>query len=68
MTLYYTDHGDTVTEWYYDSFGHRHEFEHVKGPNWARWVRGDCPLTITTKRGWFVVEEMKEVAQCPDSA
>ena len=61
MILYYRDHGSTVTEWYYDTFGQRVDIGTlVKGPNWARWLKG-APLTISFVDGRCVpVERMVE--------
>jgi len=62
MILYYRDHGSTVDEWYYDALGQRVNIGTLKkGPNWARWLKGDVPLTITFLDGrQMVVERMVE--------
>lgn len=62
MILYYRDNGPSVTEWYFDAFGNRVNIGTLaKGPNWARWLRGDVPLAITLCNGkQLVVERMIE--------
>ena len=61
MILYYKDRGKFVEEWYYDNLGQRVNIGMlVKGPNWARWLKG-APLSISFSDGrQMVVERMVE--------